>query len=109
MKLVPRGGRTAGFCTIVVCVSCPRREGDAPIAIPFGSQPNAFPCGRAFTTTGTTYTTRTTILISHGQSRMSTDDTENDYMIEPTLKSGLNLLFYDSTFARARPDEAEGT
>ena len=29
---------------------------------------------------------------------MSTDDTENDYMIEPTLKSGLNLLFYDSTF-----------
>ena len=48
MKLVPRGGRTAGFCTIVVCVSCPRREGDAPIAIPFGSQPNAFLCGRGF-------------------------------------------------------------
>ncbi len=103
MKLVPRGGQTAGFCTTAVCVSYPRREGDAPIAIPFGSQPNALPCGRAFTTTGTTYTTRTTILISHGQSRMSTDDTENDYMIEPTLKSGLNLLFYDSTFARARP------
>ena len=103
MKLVPRGVRTAGFCTTVVCISCPRRGGDAPIAIPFGSQPNALPCGRAFTTTGTTYTTRTTILISHGQSRMSTDDTENDYMIEPTLKSGLNLSFYDSTFARVRP------
>ena len=57
-----------------------------------------------FTTTETTYTTGTTILISHGQSRMSTDDTENDYMIEPTLKSGLNLLFYGSALARARPE-----
>ena len=84
-------------------------RGDVPIAIPFGSQPNALPCGRAFTTTGTTYTTRTTILISHGQSRMSTDDTENDYMIEPTLKSGLNLSFYDSTFARARPARGRRT
>ena len=62
-----------------------------------------------FTTTETTYTTGTTILISHGQSRMSTDDTENDYMIEPTLKSGLNLLFYDSTFARARPARGRRT
>ena len=104
MKFAPKDGQTAGFCTTAVCISCPRREGDAPIAIPFGSQPNALPCGRAFTTTGTTYTTRTTILISHGQSRMSTDDTENDYMIEPTLKSGLKLLFYDSTFARVRPN-----
>ena len=104
MKFAPKDGQTAGFCTTAVCISCPRREGDAPIAIPLGSPPNALPCGRAFTTTGTTYTTRTTILISHGQSRMSTDDTENDYMIEPTLKSGLNLLFYDSTFARVRPN-----
>ena len=103
MKLVPRGGRTAGFCTIVVCVSCPRREGDAPIAIPFGSQPNAFLCGRGFYDNRDNIYNRDNNLISHGQSRMSTDDTENDYMIEPTLKSGLNLLFYDSTFARARP------
>ena len=103
MKFAPKDGQTAGFCTTAVCISCPRREGDAPIAIPFGSQPNAFPCGRVFKTTGTTYTTRTTILISHGLSRMSTDDTENDYMIESTLKSGLNLLFYGSALARARP------
>ena len=109
MKFAPKDGQTAGFCTTAVCISCPRREGDAPIAIPFGSQPNAFPCGRVFKTTGTTYTTRTTILISHGLSRMSTDDTENDYMIESTLKSGLNLLFYGSALARARPARGRRT
>ena len=48
MKFAPKDGQTAGFCTTAVCISCPRREGDAPIAIPFGSQPNAFPCGRGF-------------------------------------------------------------
>ena len=83
MKLVPRDGRTAGFCTIIVCVSCPRREGDAPIAIPLGSPPNAFPCGRGFYDNRDNIYNRDNniILISHGQSRMSTDDTENGFIM----------------------------
>ena len=33
MKFAPKDGQTAGFCTTAVCISYPRREGDAPTTL----------------------------------------------------------------------------